>query len=398
MKLTKKAVQGLQKTGKRYNEFDDDLKGFAVRVGAGGDKSFYLVYRAGKGRGALVKWLHLGKFPTVTVDQARQLAKSKAATVALGGDPAKDVRDDKAAVSTDEALTAFQEEHFSKLKPRTVELYEGIVRNHLRPKFGKMQARKIVYSDIARFHTMMKTMPYMANRCVAVMSIFLEWCEKHGYREKATNPCREIKLYKEHKRQDFLSVSELADIGEALTRMENAWQERKRGVPTITPETAAAIRLLLFTGARKLEILSLRWDHIDMALGMARLPDSKTGFKVLQLPAPALAILDGLPRISPFVFPSTSKTGHVVNIKKPWAAVLKASGLEGWRIHDLRHAFASAMVNSGASLPFVGKILGHTQASTTQRYAHLEQNPARGAAENAAAKIAEAMQEAGTYQ
>ena len=147
----------------------------------------------------------------------------------------------------------------------------------------------------------------------------------------------------------------------------------------------------MFTGARRGEVLALKWAHVDLDMGIARLPDSKTGFKVLQLPAPAVAVLKGLPQISDYVFPADSASGHMVNIKKAWADVLKQSKLTGWRIHDLRHAFASMMVNSGASLPIVGKILGHTQASTTARYAHLEENPARKAAEAAAAKIADVI-------
>jgi integrase len=179
--------------------------------------------------------------------------------------------------------------------------------------------------------------------------------------------------------------------------MEANWQERQKTktrnttADSITPFAAAAIRLLMLTGARLSEILSLKWAYIDLEQGIARLPDSKTGFKVLQLPAAALAVLDRLPEMSDFVLPGDSESGHMINLHYPWRELLKFAGLTGWRIHDLRHAFASMMVNSGASLPIIGKILGHTQASTTQRYAHLEQNPARKAAEDAAAKIAEAM-------
>ena len=149
----------------------------------------------------------------------------------------------------------------------------------------------------------------------------------------------------------------------------------------------------MLTGARMSEVLSLAWDDIDMEQGTARLPDSKTGFKILQLNAPALAVLETLPRIDDkWVFPSTTATGHMEHLKDAWANLMRQCGLKGkWRIHDLRHAFASMMVNAGASLPIVGKILGHSQPATTARYAHLERNPAREAAEAAAAKIAEAM-------
>jgi integrase len=402
MKLTKTAVEKLQATGKRYNHFDDDLKGLAVRVGASGDKSFYYVYRAGKGRGALLTWLRLGSFPAITVEQARQIAKEKAATVAMGGDPAATVQEEKAALSIVEAFDAFQEEYVAKLKPSTIAFYGTAIGNHLKPALGKLRTKKLVYSDVARFHTAMKAKPYMANRCIAVLSVFLNWCELHGYRDKHTNPCKEIKLYKEHKRLEFMGATELAILGETLDRMERTWHERKAAstrrpseiadTDTITPHMAAAIRLLMLTGARRGEILSLKWEYLNLEQGVAHLPESKTGFKVLQLPVPAVAVLEGLPRISEYVFPATSASGHMVNIKEAWADVLKQSGLTRWRIHDLRHAFASMMVNSGASLPIVGKILGHTQARTTQRYAHLEENPARKAAEEAARKIQQAME------
>jgi integrase len=233
-----------------------------------------------------------------------------------------------------------------------------------------------------------------------MLSVFFGWCERHGYRERNTNPCDGVTKFKEHKRMDFMGTAEIAILGSTLARMEQTWLERQKTkakrtsefVDAITPQAAAAIRLLMLTGARVGEILSLEWSRIDMELGVARLPDSKTGFKVLQLPAAAVAVLESLPQYSEWVFPAESASGHMVNIKDAWGDVLKQASLTGWRLHDLRHAFASMMVNSGASLPIVGKILGHTQASTTQRYAHLEENPARKAAEEAAAQIAKAMQ------
>lgn len=401
MKLTKTTVERLETTGKRYEVRDDDVPGFLVRVGTHGSKSFYLMYRAGKGRGAPKKRLHLGAFPKITVEQARALAKGKAAAVTLGEDPVAKVQEDKAAVSIADALDTFQDEHVSKLKPSTITFYEIVIEKHLKPSLGKIRAKNLSYTDIARFHTSMKAAPYMANRCIAVLSVFLNWCELHGYRGKHTNPCKEIKLNKEHKRQEFMGATELAILGETLERMEKTWHERKarktkrsseaEAPDTITPHAAAAIRLLMFTGARRGEILSLEWANIDLERGIARLLDSKTGFKVLQLPAPAVAVLKSLPKMSPYVFPADSASGHMVNIKKAWSNLLKQSKLTGWRIHDLRHAFASMMVNSGVSLPIVGKILGHTQASTTARYAHLEENPARKAAEAAAASIAQSM-------
>lgn len=399
MKLTKTAVAKLERTGSRYEIRDSDLKGFVVRVGVSGDKSFYFVYRAGKGRSAPLKRLHLGNFPTMAVEQAREMAKEKAAVVALGGDPALEVKEGKTAPRMREAFQSFQDEHVSKLKPGTVQSYTMIINNHLRPKLGKLRVREVGHSHIARLHHGMANTPYLANRALAVLSKFFSWCELHGYRDRGANPCLGITKYKEHKRQDFMGAAELSILGDTLDRMEQTWAERQltgekrtsEHVDTITPQAAAVIRLLMVTGARVGEILSLEWRNIDLEQGIARLQDSKTGFKVLQLPAPAVAVLGGLPQMDRWVFPAASACGHMVNIKDAWGDVLQQSGLTGWRLHDLRHAFASMMVNSGASLPIVGKILGHSNVSTTQRYAHLEQNPARKAAEEAAAKIEKAL-------
>ena len=402
MKLTKAAVESLKATGKRYEVRDDELKGFLVRVGIDGSKTFYLMYRAGKGRAAPKKRLQIGPYPKITVDQARALAKAKAASVTLGDDPAATLQQEKTALSVAEALDAFQEEYVPKLKPSSIAFYKIVIEKHLKPAVGKVRANKLGYPEAARFHAAMKDKPYMANRCIAVLSVFLNWCELHGYRDKHSNPCKEIKLYKELKRQDFMGSAELGILGDTLDWMEKTWHARKDAktrrsseipdVDTITPHAAAALRLLLFTGARRGEILSLAWSRIDLDQGIARIPDSKskTGFKVLQLPAPAVAVLQGLPRMSEYVFPADSATGHMVSIRQAWMNVLKQARLTGWRIHDLRHALASMMINNGASLPIVGKILGHTQASTTQRYALLEENPARKALEIAAAKIDEA--------
>ena len=383
MKLTKRNVEFLPESGKRQFFSDDDLPGFALRTGTSGKKTFCFFYRAGKGRGAVKKMVTLGSFPAMTVEQAREQARSMAAIVQQGGDPARNVREEKQALTMAGALQIFQDEHVSKLKPKTIKLYTGLITNHLVPAFGKHKVKDISSRDMARLHQSLKGTPYLANRLLVVASSFFNWCEVQRYRGKADNPCQGITKYKEESRHIFMGEVEVSRLGEAITTLE--------GVGRISAQAAAAIRLLMFTGARVGEVLSLQWQYIDLERGIASLPDSKTGFKVLQLPAPAVVVIDGLPQFNEWVFPANSESGHMINIAKAWSLILKQSGLVGWRLHDLRHAFASMMVNSGASLPIVGKILGHANISTTQRYAHLEQNPARKAAEEAAAKIADAL-------
>jgi integrase len=149
----------------------------------------------------------------------------------------------------------------------------------------------------------------------------------------------------------------------------------------------------VFTGARLGEVLGLQWQWIDFERGEARLPDSKTGVKTLHFPPPALAVLAALPRLAgnPYVIAGAKPGAALVNVEKPWQAIRQAAGLDDVRLHDLRHAFASVAASSGMGLPIIGKMLGHTQAATTARYAHLASDPVKAAAAIVAGKIAAAM-------
>jgi len=159
----------------------------------------------------------------------------------------------------------------------------------------------------------------------------------------------------------------------------------------ISPFAGAAIRLLLFTGCRLREILRLKWAQVDFERGFLFLPDSKTGRKPVVLNAPALAILSDLQRGGDYVIAGDDPHRPRHDLKKPWAVVIRRAGLEGLRIHDLRHTHASFGVAAGFGLPIIGKLLGHTQASTTQRYAHLDNDPVRRASKRIGATIAGAL-------
>lgn len=198
-----------------------------------------------------------------------------------------------------------------------------------------------------------------------------------------------------------MDAETLSRIGTALSELKQARNDREAmqqrrektppGIAVITPQAANVIRLLCLTGARSGEILSLKWEYLDLDMGVARLPDSKTGAKTLHLPRPAVELLSGMIEFSEWVFPGRGN-GHMTEVHHAWRTVCKKAGLAGWRIHDLRHAFASVAANSGHSLPQIGALLGHTQASTTQRYAHVAANPVHAVAEDAGAKIAAALQ------
>ena len=225
--------------------------------------------------------------------------------------------------------------------------------------------------------------PGTAARATVVLGAMLAWATARGLR--ADNPAKGVKLNKSVRRERFLSSGELARLGEAFVTAEMAGVNRL---------SLAALRLLLLSGCRKNEILSLQWAHVDFEHAALRLPDSKTGAKVVPLGAPALEVLANIPHLpeSPFVFPASKGKGHHVGLPAVWRKVAGMAGLKDVRIHDLRHGFASVAVADGSSLYIVGKVLGHTQAATTARYSHLDLDPMRAVADRTSRKIAAALQ------
>jgi integrase len=155
----------------------------------------------------------------------------------------------------------------------------------------------------------------------------------------------------------------------------------------------AAIRLLIFTGGRLREILHARWENVDFERGILHLDDSKTGRRPIYLSAAALSVLSDLPRIdgNPYLIPGGKDSAPRSDLKRPWAAVARAAKLEGVRIHDLRHSFASIGAGASMGLPIIGRLLGHSQPQTTAKYSHLQADPLRRAADTIGATISAAM-------
>ena len=246
---------------------------------------------------------------------------------------------------------------------------------------------------------------------LAVVGSIYSFATKRGFVPETVNPARGIEKYREEGRERFLTGEELAKLGDAIREAESVgvpWdpdpEKKVKHAPkpenrraTIAPHAAAAIRLLILTGARLREILHLQWDHVDFERGLLRLPDSKTGKKVIILNAPALTLLTNLSRLGKFVISGesagTEREKPRADLKRPWELVSRRAGLKGVRIHDLRHSHASVGASEGLSLPMIGAILGHTQSATTQRYAHLANDPLRRASDRIGASIAAAMGE-----
>jgi integrase len=197
----------------------------------------------------------------------------------------------------------------------------------------------------------------------------------------------------------FLTSDELARLGAVLAEGETAGLLSK-ATPTTKNQrvrldlfAVAAIRLLILTGARLREILDAQWSQVDLERGILFLADSKTGRKPVYLSAAAQAVLASLPRIesNPYIIAGAKDGAPRADLKKPWAAVTRAAGLEGVRLHDLRHSFASFGAGASLGLPIIGKLLGHSQPATTARYAHLDADPMRRAVESIGATIQAAM-------
>jgi integrase len=224
-----------------------------------------------------------------------------------------------------------------------------------------------------------------ANRVLALLSKMMNLAEKWGLRPDGSNPCRHVDKYGETKRERFLSADELARLGDVLAEAERTATE--------LPGAIAAVRLLALTGCRVSEIVTLRWQDVDLAAACLRLPDSKTGAKTVHLNAPALAVLAAIERDpgSPWVIRGGKPGARLINLQKPWRRIRANAGLENVRLHDLRHSHASVAVGLGEGLPMIGKLLGHSTVATTARYAHLAADPVKAATERVGAAIAGMM-------
>lgn len=400
IKIMKRTVDALKSSGDRYVVWDTDLPGFCVRVGATGGKTYILKYRVGGGRGGRVRWGVLGQHGTLTPDQAREIARCWAAEVAAGGDPAGEKIARRKSLTVAELMAEYLESYVQlRNKPSTAAYVSDLVRRIIcRDPLAKRKVADVSEADIAHFHARLAKTPTTANRVLAALSKAFALAETWGYREKHSNPFAGVKKYRENPRERFLVPAEFAALGEALGAADRGdlvlIEDGKPKPVRVSKWAIAAIRLLIFTGARRGEILGLRWEWIDWQAGCANLPDSKTGRKPLMLPPAALQVLEGLERPKSgkgFVIRGGNHSDPetpLVNLKDPWGVIRKAAGLPDVRLHDLRHSFASVMIAGGASLPVTGALLGHRDVKTTARYAHLATDPLKAAADQVGGVLA----------
>jgi integrase len=393
-KLTDKLIEALPAParGNRIT-YDTEARGLGVRVTAAGARAFVFNYRT---KGGTERRITLGDPADHTIIAARKVAKDLRRRVDGGEDPMGELHAVREAPTVADLAARFEAEHLTKRRTSTAGDYESMLRRDILPEFGSRKVVEIETGDIEALHAKIakgtpkrKAAPYAANRVVAVLSKMFALSIK--WKMRSDNPVIGIERAPEQKRQRYLSPAEIIRLSEALA----AHPERA---------SADAVRLLLLTGARRGEVLSASWNQFDWSAGAWTKPGATTKQKTdhrIPLSAPALQLLGemktaadveterrrqrGLAPI-PFLFPG--KDGKpLAEIKHFWASVCRSAKIEGVRIHDLRHTHASILASLGLSLPIIGALLGHTQAATTHRYAHLMDDPLRAATERLGAIV-----------
>ena len=411
VRLTKRTVDAARPTSRTYVLYDDTLAGFGLRVTPAGSKSFVAEYRPnGGGRRSPTRRMTLGASTVITPDQARRAAHEILSAARLGEDPAAARTRRRNMPTFREFVERYLEEDAAaKLKQGTLANYKIYLRNHAAAELGSTSIDAITPADVARLHRKIgKTRPVTANRVIETLGSVFRYAVTCGVAPNGFNPAARIKAFKEHARERYLTTAELARLGAALHEAETIGIEweidetnptakhvPKRSRRTILgPHAVAAIRLLLLTGCRLREVLHLRWEHIDWERGLALLPDSKVGRRYVVLNAPALVVLDGLPRIATFVIPGEHSDKPRSDLNRPWRLISRRASLVGVRLHDLRHTHAAFGAGAGLGLPIIGKLLGHTSPTTTARYSHIDNDPLRRASERIGGAIANALEPA----
>lgn len=379
-KLTKRCVEGLSIEAKDYLVWDRDVRGFGVRVYPSGKKTYLVQYRAGR----RTRRVTIGQHGVLTTDEARREAKQLLASVARGDDPSAQRQAKRHAPTVAGLCDRFLEEYVEQhCKPTTARDYHSIIRRFIRPRLGPLPIAEVTRADVVAFHHALRDTPYQANRAASMLSKLFNLAEDWGLRQAGSNPARRIKKFREEEKKRYLSDEEQIRLGEVLAE---ALEEGTESVYVVS-----AILLLIYTGCRLSEILTLRWDYVTSH--HLELPDSKTGRRRIPLPREAYDILMDLPRESgnPFVILGGVEGAPLVNLQKPWRRIRARADLTDVRIHDLRHTYASVAVNNGIDPFMLKEIMGHKNLSTTLRYSHLADDAVQRAAGSVASRLAGAL-------
>ena len=363
--------------------WDGELTGFGVRVYPGGGKVYVAQARGPKGS----KRVTVGRHGVVGAAEARRRAALIIARVKAGVDPAASgppaARRATGPTVADLAARYLEEHVAARCKPGTARTARTAVNRHVLPALGRLPLAAVERARVTGLHHRLHGTPAMANLVVDTLSHMYALAAGWGLVPAGTDPCRSVARYPARRRERFLTDAEFDRLGRALAEAE------ARG--SASPAAVAAIRLLMLTGCRKNEILTLRREDVDLDAGALRLADAKTGPRTAPLSAAAAEVLAGLPRgpgDNPWVFPGRKPGARLRDVDGAWRTVRARAGLDDVRLHDLRHSYASRALALGESLPVIGRLLGHSRIETTARYAHLARESVREAAARVAASIA----------
>ncbi|GAO97502.1 tyrosine recombinase XerD [Caedimonas varicaedens] len=368
-KLTNKLIDASLTKQKDYIVWDDEVKGFGCRILPTGYKTYVFFYTSPLTR--KYSYLKIGIHGNISADVARKKAKNLSTDIVNGLDPKEQKKalqiKEQHFLSFEDFFEIFRQKYIlEKHKPSTIHRDEHRINKYILPFFGKKKIGAIIQDDVISFVSSMKHARGNCNKCLILLSTAFNQAEKWGYREKNTNPCQGVEKSPDKKMERFLSKEE-------YERLERILSEQEK-ISHSSPYTIAAIRMLLYTGCRCGEILTLKWSDVFMEEGYIHLQDSKTGAKTFPLNSKAIDLLKNLKKDSAnlYVFHGKTPGSHLSKIETTWHKVRHLAGIPDVRIHDLRHSFASFALKKGVDLYTVSKLLGHKNIATTTRYAHLE--------------------------
>ena len=368
-RLNQGRVDALKPRRSAYDVRDRDLKGFGVRVLPSGTKR-YFIHSQHDGRRI---WKTIGKGGAIGVAEARERATAMLASIRMGNG-------DEAPAPADTPFETVAKEVFRSYarnwKASTLKVNQSYFRNQILPWFEGRPIGGIDARDVRQWYASLHETPVAADRSAPILSVIMRQAEVYGYRAEGTNPCAGIRRYRRQGRERFLSTVEVSRLGEVLARHEDDH-----------PQAVAITRLLLLTGCRKGEIITLKWRYYRE--GKLFLPDSKVGPRTVWLSSPARAILDCLPRTTVWVFPSPITSGFLSAeaLRLVWCRVRAEAGLHDVRLHDLRHTHASMALAQGETVLTIGRLLGHRNPATTLKYTHLSDAMVREAVETVGAAL-----------
>lgn len=411
-KLTKRAIDAavLPTEGERFI-WDSELRGFGLRLYATGRRTFCFQYRAPET--AQTRRIAIGEFPSITVDQARTLARSAAGQLAEGRDPKGTDVDALQRRTLADVFPEYISERRGKLAPRTVAEYERMWSVTLAPAFGVKRFGALDEGSVARWHASKAATPTLANRAVDLLSSFCVWGERRGYRAKHSNPCVEVERYAEGHKGRSLTREEYQRLGDSMATAQSSGlvaapqlrrvaerahkvkhRPKNAGQPKrANPIAIAVLRFLVLSGWREQEALSLRWDSLNLERGVAVLTDTKSGRSERPLGAPAIALLRSQRRHSgnPFVFPGARIGAHIADPKRLWQSLKHAAKLDEtqpMRLHDLRHSFTTiARDELGFGDHVIARLVGHKISGMTSRYGEVRDATLRNAANSVSSMI-----------